>query len=78
MVGGFSFTTGTRPIAPDGAFPDARWVLPEVTVVDRPDGSWLLAATSLDEGDDEGAALDMLEARLEEMAAARTHPRCAR
>ena len=71
MVGGFSFTTGTRPIAPDWTgFPDARWVLPEVTVVDRPDGSWLLAATSLDEGDDEGAALDMLEARLEEMAAA--------
>ena len=71
MVGGFSFTTGTRPIAPDwSGFPDARWALPEVTVVDRPDGSWLLAATSLDEGDDEGAALDMLEARLEEMATA--------
>ncbi|MEM9203153.1 MAG: isochorismate synthase [Actinomycetota bacterium] len=70
LVGGFSFTVGTRPIAPDWTgFPDARWVLPEVTVVDRPDGSWLLAAASLAEGDDEAAALDLLEARLEEMAA---------
>ena len=70
LVGGFSFTTGSRALAPDWTgFPDARWVLPEVTVVDRPDGSWLLAATALDEGEDEAAALDLLEARLEEMAA---------
>ena len=70
LIGGFSFTTGNRPIAPDWTgFPDARWVLPEVTVVDRPDGSWLLAAATLDEGEDEAAALDLLEARLEEMAA---------
>ncbi|MEM8706474.1 MAG: isochorismate synthase [Actinomycetota bacterium] len=69
MVGGFSFTAGTRTLAPDWTgFPDARWVLPEVTVVDRPDGSWLLAAASLAEGDDESAALDALEALLEEMA----------
>ncbi|MEM9465465.1 MAG: isochorismate synthase [Actinomycetota bacterium] len=70
LIGGFSFTSGARSIAPDWTgFPDARWVLPEVTVVDRADGSWLLAATALDEGDDEAAALDLLEARLEEMAA---------
>jgi len=70
LVGGFSFTTGTRSFEPDwSGFPDARWVLPEVTVVDRPDGSWLLAATALAEGEDENAALDLLEARLEEMAA---------
>ena len=69
LIGGFSFTAGSRPIAPDWTgFPDARWVLPEVTVVDRADGSWLLAATALDEGEDEAAALDLLEARLEEMA----------
>ena len=71
LVGGFSFSTGSSPAGPDwSGFPDARWLLPEVTVVDRADGSWLLAATSLGDGDDEGAALDMLEARLEEMAAA--------
>lgn len=71
LVGGFSFSCGNRPVDPDWTgFPDARWILPEVTVVDRYDGSWLLAATSLAEGDDETAALDLLEARLEEMASA--------
>lgn len=75
LIGGFSFSTGSRPIAPDWTgFPDARWILPEVTVVDRADGSWLLAATALAEGDDETAALDLLEARLEEMAAAPAPP----
>ena len=75
LVGGFSFTAGTRSLEPDwSGFPDARWVLPEVTVVDRPDGSWLLAATALGEGEDENAALDLLEARLEEMAATTPPP----
>ena len=71
MIGGFSFTTGARSVAPDWTgFPDARWILPEVTVVDRPDGSWLLAAAALDEGEDESAALDVLEDLLETMASA--------
>ena len=71
LVGGFSFSCGSRPVPPDwSGFPDARWVLPEVTVVDRADGSWLLAAAALGEDDDETAALDMLEARLDEMASA--------
>ena len=71
MIGGFSFTTGVRSVAPDWTgFPDARWILPEVTVVDRPDGSWLLAAAALDEGEDESAALDVLEDLLETMASA--------
>jgi isochorismate synthase len=71
LIGGFSFACGETHRAPDwSGFPDARWILPEVTVIDRPDGSWLLAATSLDADQDEAEALDMLERRLEELAAA--------
>ena len=70
MIGGFSFSCGSVHPQPDWAgFPDARWILPAVTVIDRPDGSWLLAATSLSDDDDEAAALDELEARLEALAA---------
>ncbi len=70
LVGGFSFSCGNRSVGPDWAgFPDARWVLPEVTVVDRRDGSWLLAATVLAEGEDERAALESLEARIDTLAA---------
>ena len=70
MVGGFSFSTGTTDRSPDWhGFPDARWILPEVTVVDRPDGSWMLAAAALADGEDESEVLDALEARLERLAA---------
>ncbi len=68
LVGGFSFAPGSQAREPDWTgYPDARWILPEVTVVDRADGSWLLAAATLEEGEDEAAALDLLESRLDEM-----------
>ncbi len=71
LLGGFSFSCGRSHPEPDWTgFPDARWILPELTVVVRPDGCWLLAATVLAEGDDERAALDNLEARVDALAAA--------
>ncbi len=69
LVGGFSFSCGAGEQAPDwSGYPDARWVLPELTVVTRADGCWLLAATVLAEGDDEQVALDKLEERIENLA----------
>jgi len=75
LVGGFSFSCGGQAEAPDwSGYPDARWVLPELTVVNRPDGCWLLAATVLKEGDDERAALHNLEARVDALASAPLPP----
>ncbi len=69
LVGGFSFSCGAGEQGPDwSGYPDARWVLPELTVVTRADGCWLLAATVLADGDDEKAALDKLEARIDILA----------
>jgi len=71
LLGGFSFATGSSTHAPDWAgFPDARWVLPELTFVDRADGSWLLAAARLSPGDDETVVLEALEARVDALASA--------
>ena len=78
LVGGFSFSCGRQTAGPDWTgFPDARWVLAEVTVIDRPDGTWLLAAAPVKEGEDEAAVLDLLEARLEAMAASTPPARMA-
>ena len=46
-------------------FGDCRLVLPELTVIDRPDGTWVQAATRVGlDGDEAGAAAE-LERRLE-------------
>ena len=80
LVGGFSFTptgadTGSRPADPDDGdggragptwpgFDDCRMVLPELTVIDHPDGAWVLAATRVGSDGDETAAEAALDQRL--------------
>ena len=79
LVGGFSFAPDDEP--PDGSSPsdgdgtgqDLDWdgfgdcwlVLPELTVIDRPDGTWALAATRVGPDGNEAAATAELERRLE-------------
>ena len=73
LVGGFAFGPrgdgGLRGIAGrngptwDG-FGDSRLVLPELTVIDRPDGTWVQAATRVGPDGDEAAAEAELEERL--------------
>ena len=46
-------------------FGDCRLVLPELTVIDRPGGTWLLAATRVGPDGDEAGAAAELERRLE-------------
>ena len=46
-------------------FGDCRLVLPELTVIDRPDGTWVLAATRVGPDGDEAAATAELEQRLD-------------
>jgi len=57
-------------IDPDwDGYPDARWILPEITLVDRSDGTWVLAAHREPAGRDrEPAAVDRLEQRIESLA----------
>ena len=79
LVGGFSFTCADQSaeLTPDGqaarpdwaGFPDARWVLPEITVVDRTDGTWLLAAARVRDDEDEANAIASLDERLDAFAA---------
>ena len=79
LVGGFSFACADQSaqLAPDGqaaspdwtGFPDARWVLPEITVVDRADGTWLLAAAKVGDGEEEATATIALDERLDAFAA---------
>ncbi len=66
LLGGFSFGCGDDPRDPDWeGFPDARWVLPEITVVDRIDATWVLAAARVEPGEDERTAIEALDARLD-------------
>jgi menaquinone-specific isochorismate synthase len=75
LLGGFSFATGSSKHGPDWTgFPDARWVLPEITFVDRADGSWLIAAVRMASGDEEHIVLESLEARVDALAAAPASP----
>ena len=46
-------------------FGDCWLVLPELTVIDRPDGTWALAATRVGPDGDEAAATSELEQRLD-------------
>ena len=77
ILGGFSFSCADQARQRPGeatfpdwtGFPDARWVLPELTVVDRADGTWLLAAAIVGDGQDQAAATAALDARLDAFAA---------
>ncbi len=77
ILGGFSFSCADQaPERPGEAtfpdwtgFPDAHWVLPELTVVDRADGTWLLAAATVGDGQDQAAATAALDERLDAFAA---------
>ena len=72
LVGGFAFTPA---VSSDGGeqdgdgprwqgFEDCRLVLPALTVIDRPDGTWVLAATRVGPDGDETAAEAVLDQRL--------------
>ncbi len=77
ILGGFSFSCADQIPGPPGGdrfpdwtgFPDSHWVLPELTVVDRADGTWLLAAATIGDGQDEAAATAALDERLDDFAA---------
>ena len=72
LVGGFSFTPAVSSDGgePDGGGPrwqgfgDCRLVLPALTVIDRPDGTWVLVATRVGPDGDETAAEAVLDERL--------------
>ncbi len=53
-------------------FPEARWILPETTLVDRSDGTWILAARRRPAGDtgNADAAADGIDERVEALTAA--------
>lgn len=77
LFGGFSFSSSGWGGAPSGdqrgpdwtGFPEASWILPELTFVDRPDGSWILAAARVEAGHEESTAVDGLDRRLDAVIA---------
>lgn len=65
LIGGFSFRPGPDPRPPDWTgFGDCRLVLPELTVIDRPDGTWAQKAARIGPGDDEPTAVAALDREL--------------
>ena len=65
LVGGFSFRPGPDGRPPDWTgFGDCRLVLPELTVIDRPDGTWVQRAARVGPGGDEPAAVAALDREL--------------
>ena len=56
--------SGPRPGPSWQGFGDCRMVLPELTVIDRRDGTWVLAATRVGRDGDETAAEAALDRRL--------------
>ena len=70
LVGGFSFRPGPEPDSrpPDWTgFGDCRLVLPELTVIDRPDGTWALKAARIGPDGEESAAVAELDQELAEL-----------
>ena len=79
LMGGFSFSP--RSGSSEGGdcdgncidwpadFGDCRLVLPEFTVVDRPDGTWVLAASRVGSDGEEGDVRERLEQRITVFAA---------
>ena len=65
LIGGFTFRPGADPRPPDWTgFGDCRLVLPEMTVIDRPDGTWVQKAARIGPGDDEPTAVADLDREL--------------
>ena len=65
LIGGFSFCPGTDPRPPDWTgFGDCKLVLPELTVIDRLDGTWVQKAARIGPGDDESTAVAALDREL--------------
>lgn len=65
LLGGFSFRPGADPRPPDWAgFGDCKLVLPELTVIDRPDGTWVQKAARVGPDGDESAAVAALDQEL--------------
>lgn len=65
LLGGFSFRSGADPRPPDWTgFGDCKLVLPELTVIDRPDGTWAQKAARIGPSDDESAAVAALDREL--------------
>ncbi len=68
LVGGFSFRPGPDGRLPDWTgFGDCRLVLPELTVIDQPDGTWVQKAARVGPGGDEPAAVAALDRELAAM-----------
>lgn len=65
LLGGFSFRPGADPRPPDWTgFGDCKLVLPELTVIDRPDGTWVQKAARIGPDGDESAAVAALDREL--------------
>ncbi len=65
LIGGFSFRPGPDHRSPSWpGFGDCRLVLPELTVIDRPDGTWVQIAARVGSDGDEPATLADLDRRL--------------
>jgi len=68
LMGGLSFATGPDPRPPDwGDFGDARWVLPEITWITDPNGSWVMLAEIIEDETDEADAVAALRARSDQL-----------
>ncbi len=82
IVGGFSFAPSeaaaadaqeaeTQKVQPVWqGFGDCWLVLPEVTVLNKPDGTWLMAAARIGSDGDEAVTLEALQRRLDAIEAA--------
>jgi menaquinone-specific isochorismate synthase len=77
LLGGFSFGSsgwggvGT-PVSrgPDWTgFAEASLTLPEITFIDRADGTWVLAASRVEPGSDERSTIETLDRRIDAIAA---------
>lgn len=65
LLGGFSFRPGADPRPPDwNGFGDCKLVLPELTVIDRPDGTWVQKAARVGPDGDESIAVAALDRKL--------------
>lgn len=65
LLGGFSFRPGADPRPPDWTgFGDCKLVLPELTVIDRPDGTWVQKAARIGPNGDEPTAVAALDREL--------------
>jgi isochorismate synthase len=77
LMGGFAFSSSgwggpsaDSPRGPDWTgFPEASWILPELTFVDRPDGSWILAAARVGAGVEDAVAIDGLDRMIDAVTA---------